>query len=173
MTRIGRWSWAIGCALAAAVAGPATAGDGKREDPSLRVHVEDEDGTSVRVDLSAGWLGALIESVELECDDHGTDRQAREMMKSLQEQGEGGVHRYTDVDDRDEVVGRRARGALKLEVTEPDGDVSRIEMPWEVAQCLLLGVDPPGELGDRIGRGEAKLRLDLRDDGNRIRLDLD
>ena len=172
--RIGRWSWAIGCAIAAAIVGPAHAGDEKKSsDTNLQVKIDDEDGTSIRVDLAGGWLGALVDSVDLACETHDTDEKARAMMKSLQEQGEGGVYRFTDPDDRDEVVARRSRGALKIEVTQPDGDLSRIEMPWEIAECLMLGVEPPGDLGRRVAKGEAKLRLDLRDDGSRIRLSLD
>jgi hypothetical protein len=95
------------------------------------------------------------------------------MMQSLAGQGEGGVYRFVDEDDGDQVVARRSRGALKIESTGGDGERAVVEMPWEVAQCLMLGVEPPGDLGRRIARGDARLRVDVRDRDGRVRVSLD
>jgi len=155
-----------------ALAAPASAGAEKETPPTLRIRVEDDDGSRVNVDLSAGWLGAIVEAADIECEAE-SDRQARAMMESLDRQGEGGVHRFIDEDDGDQVVARRSRGALKLESTGRDGEVAVVEMPWEVAQCLVMGVEPPGDLGPRIARGDARLRVDVRDRDGRVRVSLD
>jgi hypothetical protein len=151
---------------------PALAGDEKDSPPSLKILVEGEDGSRVKVDLGAGWLAAIVDAAEIECEaeSHG---QSRAMMESLAGQGEGGVYRFVDEDDGDQVVARRSRGALKIESTGRDGDLAVVEMPWDVAECLLLGVGPPGDLGRRIARGDAKLRLDVRDRDGRVRISLD
>jgi hypothetical protein len=162
-------------AVLAAVAGPALADEAKPAEPvKLSLHVESAEGDEVRIEASSGWLGALIASADVECEGD-SDRQARLMMEDLRRQGEGGIHRYRDEDDGDLVIGRRARGALKLETRGDDGDVAVVEMPWEVAECLLSGIDPPGDLGRRIARGEAKLAIDVREgaDGDRVSLRLE
>jgi hypothetical protein len=156
-------------------AGPARAGDSKPAEPAtFSLHVESAEGEEVRIEATSGWLGALIASADVECEGD-SDRQARAMMEDLRRQGEGGVHRYRDEDDGDRVIGRRTRGALKLETRGEDGDVAVVEMPWEVAECLMLGIDPPGDLGRRIARGEAKLAIDVRegDTGDRVTLRLE
>jgi hypothetical protein len=151
---------------------PALAGDEKGSPPSLKILVEGEDGSRVKVDLGAGWLAAIVDAAEIECEaeSHG---QSRAMMESLAGQGEGGVYRFVDEDDGDQVVARRSRGALKIESTGREGDLAVVEMPWDVAECLMMGVDPPGDLGRRIARGDAKLRLDVRDRDGRVRISLD
>jgi len=167
-----RWLGAAAVAVAALTfAGPVLADESQESPPRLRIQVEDDDGSRVDVDLGAGWLAALVDAADFECEADG-DRQALAMMESLDAQGEGGVHRYLD-DDGDRVIARRSRGALKLESTGRDGEISVVEMPWDVARCLILGVEPPGDLGRRIASGDAKLRVDVRDRGGRVRLSLD
>lgn len=167
---------ALGAAAVAAAAlvfaGPVSAGEDKDSPPSLKIRVEGEDGSRVSVDVGAGWLGAILAAADIDCK-AGADRQARAMMESLEAQGEGGVYRFEDEDDGDLVVARRSRGALKIESTGRDGELAVIEMPWEAAQCLMMGVDPPGDLGRRIARGDAKLRVDVRDRDGRVRISFD
>ncbi|KAB2966399.1 MAG: hypothetical protein F9K18_05675 [Thermoanaerobaculia bacterium] len=164
---------AIGAAAVAAAAlvfaVPASAGEDKDSSPSLKIRVEGEDGSRVSVDVATGWLGAILDAADIECE-AGADRQARAMMESLAAQGEGGVYRFEDEDDGDRVLARRSRGALKIESTGRDGEVALIEMPWEAAQCLMMGVDPAGDLGRRIARGDAQLRVDVRDREGRVRI---
>jgi hypothetical protein len=159
----------------ALVAGPALAVETKSAEPAkFSLHVESAEGDEVRIEASSGWLGALIATADIECDGDA-DGQSRRMMEDLRRQGEGGFHRYRDEDDGDLVIGRRSRGALKLETRGDDGDRAIVEMPWEVAECLMMGIDPPGDLGRRIARGEAKLSIDVRegDDGDRVTLRLE
>lgn len=159
----------------ALLAAPALAGETKKSEPaSFSLHVESAEGDEVRIEASSGWLGALIAAADVECEGDA-DRQTRAMMEDLRRQGEGGIHRYRDEDDGDLVIGRRARGSLKLETRGDDGDRAVVEMPWEVAECLMMGIDPPGDLGLRIARGEAKLSIDVRegDAGDRVTLRLE
>ena len=157
-----------------AAAPAADPGHSAQDDHATRVkiRVEDRDGSSVHIDLASTWLTGLIRSADIACKAEA-DRQARAMMQALDEQGEGGVYSYTDDDDGDRVVARRSRGALKIESTDRDGKVSVVEMPWDAARCLMLGIDPPGDLGQRIARGEAKLRFDVRDRGDRVRISVE
>lgn len=159
----------------ALLAAPALAGEAKKSEPaSFSLHVESAEGDEVRIEASSGWLGALIAAADVECEGDA-DGQTRAMMEDLRRQGEGGIHRYRDEDDGDLVIGRRARGSLKLETRGDDGDRAVVEMPWEVAECLMMGIDPPGDLGRRIARGEAKLSIDVRegDAGDRVTLRLE
>lgn len=161
-------------AALALVAGPALAGEASKTEPArFSLHVESAEGDEVKIEASTGWLGALIASADIECEGDA-DARARAMMEDLRRQGEGGYHRYRD-EDGDVVVGRRSRGSLKLETRDDDGDRSIVEMPWEVAECLMMGIDPPGDLGRRIARGEAKFSIDVResDGGDRVTLRLE
>jgi hypothetical protein len=135
---------------------------------TLHIEVEGADGENVDLHLSSGWLGALISTASIDCD-ADADRDARRMMESLREQGEGGVWKDRDRDG-DQVLARRAKGMLKIQTTETGGDRSYLEMPWEVAECLMLGIEPAGDLGRRIASGAAKFRIQVEDrDGGGVR----
>jgi hypothetical protein len=163
---------ALGLGLLLPVAAAAhDPGDHHDDHATLKVHVEGDDGESVHFELGSGWLGALISAVDIECDAEG-DADTRRMMKSLREQGEGGLYRFED-DDGDDVVARRRKGQLRIETREDDGERAVVEMPWEVAECLLLGVDPPGDLGHRIAAGDVQMKIDVRDGDGRVRISLD
>src|SRR3990167_734528 len=58
---------------------------------SFKLQVEGENGESVRLEFSTGWLGALIESADIECKAEA-DRDTRKMMATLAAQGEGGIY---------------------------------------------------------------------------------
>jgi hypothetical protein len=155
-------------ALAGTFAGAAAAEEpaAKPESGTMKLDIRSEDGSKVQLEISSGWIGALLSHSDIDCDGR-RDRRTREMMSSLDGQGEGGVWKGRD-DDGDRVLARRSRGMLKLESADEDGDLSTVEMPWEVAQCLLAGIEPAGDLGRRIASGEARIAIDLRDDGGRV-----
>ena len=46
-------------------------------------------------------------------------------------------------------------------------------MPWETADCLMGGVAPEGDLGQRIAAGLADLKVDIRDDDSRVRISIE
>lgn len=152
-------------------AAPALAEEAKSR-PSFALLVTGEDGDNVRLEINSHWLGALVSAAEIECEE-ADDRDVREMMASLRRQGEGGVYEYRDRDDGDRVLARRSRGLLKLETRDRDGDRAIVEMPWETADCLMGGVPPEGDLGDRIVKGLASLKVDARDGESRVRLSIE
>jgi hypothetical protein len=147
----------------------AAPGDRAPGDPgTLKIDVRSEDGSKLKLEVASSWVGAFLDRAEIECTGK-TDRRTRQMMESLQAQGEGGVWKGVDRDG-DRVHARRSRGMLKLENEDEDGDVSTVEMPWEVARCLFSGVDFDGDLAGRVARGEARFAIDVRDDGDRVQL---
>lgn len=165
---------ALPCALAAALSlSPSTLRAAGDEPPgnspaSLHLEVKGDDGENVDLHISSGWFGALVSAAALDCDGDA-DGDARRMMQSLRAQGEGGVWKDRDRDG-DEVLARRAKGMLKIEAAEDDGGKAYVEMPWEVAECLMLGIEPAGDLGRRLARGEAKFRIQVDDhDGGTVR----
>jgi len=173
-SKLNRWL-APACALALAVALPAGAAahdpkDHDEESATLRLEVHDEDGNDLHFEVGSSWLGALISAVDIECEVK-SDRDTRRMMKSLREQGEGGVYEYVD-DDGDEVIARRRKGQLRIE-SRDDDERAVVDIPWEVAECLLAGIDPPGDLGRRIAAGDVKMKIDVRDDESRVRITLE
>lgn len=162
---------ALLAAATALVAAPLLGGESKPADPTLEIRVEGDDGASVRLSLSTGWLAGLIDEIHIECKTE-SDARTRETMASLDAAGEGAVREYVE-DDGDRVVARRTRGQLVLETRERDGGRATVEMPWAAARCLMLGIEPDGDLGRRIASGEARLRLDVRDHGDRVRVRLE
>lgn len=158
----------LGTATAGRAAEP---GEGDRQPSSLRLTIEDDDGAKVDLRVGTGWLSGLLEQVEVDCDAR-PDRQTRRMMDSLTEQGEGGVWSGRD-DDGDRILARRSSGQLKLESTRRDGGRAVVEMPWPAAECLLLGRTPAEGLGSALGQGKARMQIEAREDGKRVRLSFD
>ena len=156
-------------ALAAALTLLPTAAFAGGDRSTLHLHVDGDDG-KVDLDLSLGWLATFIDWADLECDTH-TDADTRRMAKSLDRQGEGGVYEFED-DDGDAVVARRVKGALKIESRDDDGEVSKVEMPWPLAECLFLGREPKGGLGRALGDGDVRIRVEGKD-GDRVTVDVD
>jgi hypothetical protein len=154
---------------ALALALPAEAGAAPE---SLRILVEGGDGGRVDIELPAGWVTRLLAAATVDCRE-ADDARMRRMAADLERQGEGGVHVFRGRDER-EVVGRRVRGALKIETRDDDGERVTVEMPWVLAQCFLLG-EPPRE---GIARALARSGLRVRVDGagrksGRVLIDLD
>ena len=156
MSRITKPAVLLGAALAVSMfsAGPAVAGD----DARMSIRIQTDEGARIELETGADWLQGVLASVDVTCE--ADDEPAtRRMMSSLTRLGEGGVYRGED-EDGGELVARRRGGMLRIDKAGEDGERTLVEMPWEVAQCLMAGVEPAGPLGKRLARGEAKLRFE-------------
>ncbi len=147
--------------------GPVAAGD----EAKLSIKVETDEGSKIELTTGGGFLQGLIRGADV-CCEADDDRETRRMMSSLARQGEGAVYRGTDEDDGD-FVARRRGGMLRIEKAQDDGKRTLIEMPWDVAQCLMAGVEPKGDLARRLARGEAKLRFETGGDGASVSIRLE
>ena len=125
--------------------------------PTMSIKIETDEGKKIELESGGDWLQGLIAGADLTCE-ADKDRDTRQMMASLTRQGEGGVYRGHD-DDGD-YTARRRDGSLHIEQDDEDGDRNLVEMPWEVAQCLMSGIDPQGDLGARLASGKSKLRFE-------------
>jgi hypothetical protein len=169
MLRISPLSTLLGVLLCALPATrPALAGD---DDGRVSIKVEREDGSKVEIETGSGWLSGLIAHADVDCE-ADDERSTREMMSSLTRQGEGGVYRGEDEDGVD-FVAKRRDGMLRIDKPEDDGKRTLVEMPWEVAQCLMAGIQPAGDLGKRLARGDAKLRFETSNHGARVSIRLE
>jgi hypothetical protein len=139
--------------------------------PTFRLEVDDDDGEQVRLELSSGWLSALVSRVAFDCDG-ADDRRTRLMAETLDRRGEGSVYEYEDRDG-DEVVARRSRGQLILETRERGGDHAVVEMPWPLAECLMLGREPAGGFARWLEDEGVRLHVDARDGEGRVRVRFD
>ena len=137
---------------------------------NLRLHIKGEDGGKLDLDLSLGWLASLVDWADIECDTQ-TDRQTRRMAQSLDRQGEGGVYEFEN-QDGDDVVARRVKSTLRIESREEHGELSTVEMPWPLAECLFLGREPRGGLAKALADGNFKVRIESSD-GSKISVDVD
>jgi len=137
---------------------------------TFHLRVDGDDGGRVDLDLSLGWLAAFVDWADLDCE-VDTNSDTRRMARSLDRQGDGGVYEFED-DDGDEVVARRVKGALKIESRDADGELSKVEMPWPLAECLFLGREPHGGLGRALSRGDIRIRVE-GDGGDRVTIDVD
>ncbi len=112
-----RSRWPPRCCSARGAAAPPPAERPEESPASLHLEVDGATTASnVDLHLSSGWFGALISTASIDCDGDA-DGDARRMMESLREQGEGGVWKDRDRDG-DDVLARRAKGMLKIETTE-------------------------------------------------------
>ena len=159
---------AVAACAAALILAPAAAfgDDGAR----FRLHISGDDGDKVDLDLSLGWVAALADWADVECD-ADTDRETRRMAQSLDRQGEGGVYEFDD-DDGDHVVARRVRGTLRIESREKRGDLAKVEIPWPLAECLMLGREPAGGLARALEKGDFRVRIE-GGDGGKVTIDVD
>jgi hypothetical protein len=160
----------LGVALGLSGAAPSAGGDERAL--SLRVDVQGEDGERVSFSISSSGLAGLISRADFDLDCEGADdRQTRRMMALLDEKGDGAIYRGED-DDGDPLVGRRRGGRLLIESRDDDGERAEIEMPWPLAECLLLGREPEGGLRRALARGDLEFRIDARDEGGRVRISI-
>lgn len=157
---------ALAAALTLIPAAAFASGDGS----TFHLHVDSDDGDKVDIDLSLGWLATFVDWADIECD-ADTDADTRRMARSLDRQGERGVYEFED-DDGDQVVARRVGGRLKIESRDDDGELSKVEMPWPLAECLFLGREPKGGLGRALSKGDFRIHVQS-DDGDRVTVDVD
>jgi len=127
-----------GCAVlgifALAVA-PALAREKK---DTITIDIEDSDGSTMTVSLSADFVSGMIEGMvdeDLECDGE-IESDTREMFEYLSKSGRGS--RYTlEKEDGEVVKARRRKDQLELEILKPDEDPTQVSMPWLFAECML------------------------------------
>lgn len=155
-------------ALAVALLPAALAAD---SGPSFKLEVDGDDGERVRLELSAGWLSALVRHATIDCE-ASDDRRTRRMAEALDRGGEGSVYEFENRDG-DEVVARRTRGQLVLETRDRGGDHAVVEMPWRLAECWMLGREPAGGFARWLADEGLSLRVDSRDGEDRVRISLD
>ncbi|MGH7858325.1 MAG: hypothetical protein ACREQY_13460 [Candidatus Binatia bacterium] len=161
---------AVLVALAAALTLSPAAALAADDDSSFRLHISGEDGGRLDLDLPLGWIASFVDWADVECD-ADTDRKVRRMMQSLDRQGEGGVYEFED-DDGDEVVARRVKGTLRIENREQRGEVAKVEMPWPLAECLILGREPEGGLARALKSGDFRVQIEGAD-GGKLTIDVD
>jgi hypothetical protein len=148
------------------VAPAAFAGD----EGKVTLQIQTDGGTKVSLETGASGLRSLIAGADVRCDVEN-DPETRRMMASLTRQGEGGVYRGEEQDG--EYVARRRDGMMRIEKRQHDGGATVVEMPWEVARCLMEGIAPAGDLGRRLARGEARLRFEARGEGGSFSIRLE
>ena len=160
-----------GCAVlgifALAVA-PALAREKK---DTITIDIEDSDGSTMTVSLSADFVSGMIEGMvdeDLECDGE-IESDTREMFEYLSKSGRGS--RYTlEKEDGEVVKARRRKDQLELEILKPDEDPTQVSMPWLFAECMLGNKVAAREL--REGRRSAVQRREGRGsrDSRRVKL---
>jgi hypothetical protein len=140
------------------------------DEGKVTLRIQTDEGTKISLETGAGSLRSLIAGTDVRCDaEH--DPETRRMMASLTRQGEGGVYRGEEEDGH--YVARRRDGMMRIEKRQEDGGTTVVEMPWDVARCLMEGIAPPGDLGRRLARGEAKLRFEARGEGGSFSIRLE
>ncbi len=156
MPRFSKHSILLGAAVLAALALPVRPALAESK-ATMSIKIETDEGKKIELESGGDWLQGLIAGADITCE-ADDDRDTRQMMASLTRQGERGVYRGRD-DDGD-YLARRRDGMLRIEQDADDGERTLVEMPWEVAQCLMSGIDPEGDLGARLASGKAKLRFE-------------
>jgi len=143
----------------------------RADDSTFRVVVDGDDGSRVDIQLPGGWITGLLAAATIHCHSDADDDAVR-MARSLARQGEGGVYSWTE-DDGKEVVARRSRGQLKIETRERDGERASVEMPWVLAECVMLGHEPAEGLGHALARDGVHIRVRGSDEDGSVRIVLD
>lgn len=142
--------------------------------PSVRVDVRSEDGDGVHLSFGSGMVAGLVRAfapISIDCDEDRTDDpKVRELYLALDRAGE--PSRGT-LDKGDEYLdARREHGKLFLRVTDDDGEVADITLPWTIARCVLGGERiSRGELAGAIESGDFSLHVVDGDEVVDIRID--
>ena len=109
----------------------------KKKD-TITIDIEDSDGKTMTVSLSADFVSGVIEGMvdeDLECDGD-MEADTREMFEHLSKKGRGS--RYTlEKEDGEIIKAHRRKDQLELEVLNPDEDPTHVSMPWLLAECML------------------------------------
>lgn len=136
---------------------------------SLRVEIRGGDGEDLTVSVHGGVLGEILASVAKEALEDATveadlDEDVEAMLRHLDRGGDGA--RYTlQGDDGDEVRARRRGTRLELDIRGEDGERSRIEVPWAMAEWML-GRRPsrdaaPGDFEIRVEGEDGSVRVEV------------
>jgi len=132
----------------------------------IDVDVHGEDGGHVSLSLHSELVGQIVADVAKDVMDglevHADlDADVRAMLRHLDREGDGA--RYTLRGDDGEVVKAHRHGSqLELDVRDADGDHSRVEIPWALAE-VLLGHRP--ERSSRDGDAGLDIRVEGDDGG--------
>jgi len=110
----------------------------KEKKDTITIDIEDSDGKTMTVSLSADFVSGVIEGMvdeDLECDGD-MEADTREMFEHLSKKGRGS--RYTlEKEDGEIIKAHRRKDQLELEVLNPDEDPTHVSMPWLLAECML------------------------------------
>jgi hypothetical protein len=140
----------------------------------VKIDVRSEDGDRVHLSFGSGMVAGLVRAlapISIDCDEDRTDEpKVRELYLALDRAGE--PSRGT-LDNGDEFLdARRDHGKLHLRVTDDDGEVADLTMPWAIARCVLGGERiSRGELAHAIESGDFSLHVVDGDDVVRIEID--
>ena len=110
----------------------------KEKKDTITIDIEDSDGSTMTLSLSADFVSGMIEGMvdeDLECDGD-LESDTREMFQHLSKKGKGS--RYTlEKEDGEVIKARRSKDQLELEILKPDEDPTHVSMPWLLAECML------------------------------------
>jgi hypothetical protein len=148
----------------------ATSAVAAEEPGRIEIEVEDETGETLDLEVASSWLGAVLQSFDIDCE-LADEPEVRRMAQRLDRGGEGTRYRFRDEQGAD-VVALRRHGRLLLEKSGEDGETATVEMPWRVAECLMLGREPEGGAAALFADG-LRLRVDARDRESRVRVRID
>lgn len=159
---------AAAAVLTLTLAAPVSAG------PSVRIDVRSDDGDNVHLSFGTGLISGLVRAfapLSIDCDEErDDDPKVRELFRALDRAGDPA--RGT-LDHGDELFeARRERGKLHLQVTDDDGEVVKMTMPWNLARCVLGGESiSRGELARALDSGDFSIRV--IDGDEVVRIDID
>jgi citrate lyase gamma subunit len=156
----------LACLLAVLAAAPAIAGASESKDAKLRIDVRSEDGEGVHLTFGSGFVSGLVSTLapsHMDCDANADEPEVRRFFRELDRAGDGA--KGTLEHEGDLLEARRVHGQLRLKVTDEDGDVSRMNIPWPLARCLFAGEDlSRAELLRALEAGDLSIEVDDRDD---------
>jgi hypothetical protein len=151
---------------------PVAAGASESKGSKLRVDIRSEEGDGVHLTFGAGIVSGLVRAfapASMDCDESADEPEVRRFFRELDRAGEGA--RGTLEHEGDVLEARRVNGQLRLKVTDEDGDVSRINLPWTLARCLFAGEEiSRGELVRALEAGDLEIEVDDREDSVSIEI---
>lgn len=147
--------------LALLAATPASAGSGGSDgDRALRIEIHDHDHANLSLTVDASFVSGIVHTFSpswMDCTTDRDDREMVELVRYLDEHGEGARGMVTHHGDR--VHGRRHANRLELQVDERDGDRAEITLPWgspiassvATSRCARCGTTPSATATSRSG----------------------
>jgi hypothetical protein len=161
--------------LALLAAAPASAGSGASGgDRALRIEIHDHEHANLSLTVDASFVSGIVHTFSpawMDCKVDRDDREMVELVRYLDEHGEGAQGMVTHHGDR--VHGRRHANRLELQVDERDGDRAEITLPWGVADCILgRDVSVRKMWDDAVRDGDFEIRV-VGEDGGTVHITLD